>query len=163
MLLPLAALTIRRPTCSQFVNLSYIQAQHDYLAGQYPVIREDAAQMAALQMQAEHGPTLAGDAAGFEAALEKYMVKQASQRSGGSAGAYWQAWQLMRANVHTSRPPVLQILTSRPRAEWIADVGTRYKALAQFSKEDARLQVCMGATAAAQSRCHGADTGTGAS
>ena len=63
----------------QFVNLSYIQAQHDYLAGQYPVIREDAAQMAALQMQAEHGPTLAGDAAGFEAALEKYMVKQASQ------------------------------------------------------------------------------------
>lgn len=95
-------------TESQFVNLSYIQAQHDYLAGQYPVIREDAAQMAALQMQAEHGPTLAGDAAGFEAALEKYMVKQ--------------------------------ILTSRPRAEWIADVGTRYKALAQFSKEDARLQ-----------------------
>lgn len=97
--------TITEP---QFVNLSYIQAQHDYLAGQYPVIREDAAQMAALQMQAEHGPTLGGDAAGFEAALEKYMVKQ--------------------------------ILTSRPRAEWLADVGARYKALAQFSKEDARLQ-----------------------
>lgn len=118
----------------QFVNLSYIQAQHDYLQvrgrcwvgqcgglgactrtlpeawqgrvgvlrtglaclvltahcsptclpthlpaqpqGQYPVIREDAAQMCALQMQAEHGPTLASDSAGFEAALEKYMVKQ---------------------------------------------------------------------------------------
>lgn len=44
--------------------------------GQYPVIREDAAQMCALQMQAEHGPTLASDTAGFEAALEKYMVKQ---------------------------------------------------------------------------------------
>jgi hypothetical protein len=27
------------------------QAQHDYLAGNYPVVREDAAQMAALQMQ----------------------------------------------------------------------------------------------------------------
>ena len=32
--------------------------------------------MCALQMQAEHGPTLASDSAGFEAALEKYMVKQ---------------------------------------------------------------------------------------
>jgi len=35
----------------QFINLSYIQAQHDYLAGNYPVVRDDAAQMAALQMQ----------------------------------------------------------------------------------------------------------------
>jgi hypothetical protein len=65
--------TITEP---QFVNLSYIQAQHDYLAGQYPVIREDAAQMCALQMHAEYGPTLVGDAQGFEAALEKFMVKQ---------------------------------------------------------------------------------------
>ncbi|KAL4428851.1 hypothetical protein ABPG77_005289 [Micractinium sp. CCAP 211/92] len=92
----------------QFVNLSYIQAQHDYLQGQYPVIREDAAQMCALQMQAEHGPTLGDDPAAFEAALEKYMVKQ--------------------------------ILTSRPRGEWLADVASRYRALAQFSKDDARTQ-----------------------
>lgn len=35
-------------------------------------------------------------------------------------------------------PP--QILTTRPRAEWTADVQSRYKALAQFSKDDARLQ-----------------------
>jgi hypothetical protein len=40
------------------------------------VIREDAAQMCALQMQAEHGPSLASDPEAFEAALEKYMVKQ---------------------------------------------------------------------------------------
>lgn len=46
------------------------------LQGQYPVIKEDAAQMCALQMQAEYGPTLANDAEGMEAALEKYMVKQ---------------------------------------------------------------------------------------
>ncbi len=50
--------------------------------GQYPVIREDAAQMCALQMQAEHGPTLASDSAGFEAALEKYMVKQVHRLGG---------------------------------------------------------------------------------
>ena len=36
------------------------QAQHDYLAGNYPVVREDAAQMCALQMQAEAGPTMLG-------------------------------------------------------------------------------------------------------
>lgn len=30
------------------------QAQHDYLAGNYPVVRDDAAQMAALQMQARN-------------------------------------------------------------------------------------------------------------
>ncbi|PSC75171.1 kinesin-like calmodulin-binding isoform X1 [Micractinium conductrix] len=92
----------------QFVALSYIQAQHDYLQGQYPVIREDAAQMCALQMQAEHGPTLADDAAGFESALEKFVVKQ--------------------------------ILTSRPRQEWLQDVASRYRALSQFSKDDARTQ-----------------------
>jgi hypothetical protein len=90
----------------RFVALSYIQAQHDYLAGAYPVIREDAAQMAALQMQAEHGPTLA--AADFDAALERAMVRAT--------------------------------LTSRPRADWTADVGARYRALAQFAKDDARLQ-----------------------
>ncbi|KAI3437601.1 hypothetical protein D9Q98_000054 [Chlorella vulgaris] len=97
--------TITEP---QFVNLSYIQAQHDYLQGQYPVIKEDAAQMCALQMQAEYGPTLANDAEGMEAALEKYMVKQ--------------------------------ILNSRPRQEWMADVSSRYRALSQFSKDDARIQ-----------------------
>lgn len=31
------------------------QAQHDYLAGNYPVVRDDAAQMAALQMQVRGG------------------------------------------------------------------------------------------------------------
>lgn len=30
---------------AQFINLSYVQAQHDYLAGNYPVVREDAAQV----------------------------------------------------------------------------------------------------------------------
>ena len=39
-------------------------------------------------------------------------------------------------------PPTFtsQILTSRPRQEWLGDVASRYRALAQFSKEDARTQ-----------------------
>lgn len=32
------------------------------------------------------------------------------------------------------------MLTTRPREEWKSDVATRYKALEQFSKEDARVQ-----------------------
>jgi hypothetical protein len=34
----------------------------------------------------------------------------------------------------------LQVLMTRPREEWRADVVARYRALEQFSKEDARLQ-----------------------
>lgn len=45
-------------TETQFVNLSYVQAQYDYLQGNYPVVRDDASQMCALQIQAETGPTL---------------------------------------------------------------------------------------------------------
>ncbi len=35
---------------------------------------------------------------------------------------------------------VLQLLMTRPRDEWRHDVTSRYRALEQFSKEDARLQ-----------------------
>ncbi len=38
-------------------------------------------------------------------------------------------------------PCAPQILTSRPRQEWLADVAARYRALSQFSKDDARVQV----------------------
>lgn len=33
-----------------------------------------------------------------------------------------------------------QVLMTRPREEWMVDVTGRYRALGQFSKEDARLQ-----------------------
>lgn len=39
-----------------FISLSYVQAQHDYLGGQYPVTREDACQLAALMMLGDMGP-----------------------------------------------------------------------------------------------------------
>ncbi|KIY99686.1 hypothetical protein MNEG_8273, partial [Monoraphidium neglectum] len=92
----------------QFINLSYIQAQHDYLAGNYPVVRDDAAQMAALQMQAEYGPALGGDPEAMMAGCERFITRQ--------------------------------VFGTRPRDEWRADVGARYKALSEFSKEDARSQ-----------------------
>lgn len=38
------------------------------------------------------------------------------------------------------QPSPPQILNSRPRQEWMADVSSRYRALSQFSKDDARIQ-----------------------
>ena len=42
----------------------------------YPVAREDAAQMCALQIQADCGPGLLNYPDTFEAALEKYIIRQ---------------------------------------------------------------------------------------
>ncbi|KAF5825692.1 hypothetical protein DUNSADRAFT_7534, partial [Dunaliella salina] len=60
----------------QFVNLSYVQAQHDYLMGNYPVVREDAAQMCALQMQAEFASSLGDDEEGLLSCIERFITKQ---------------------------------------------------------------------------------------
>ena len=47
-----------------FISLSYLQAKHDYLGGNYPVGKEDATQLAAFQIQAEEGAGLGqGDSA----------------------------------------------------------------------------------------------------
>jgi hypothetical protein len=40
------------------------------------VVREDAAQMAALQMQAEYGPTLLDNPESLEPAFERFIAKQ---------------------------------------------------------------------------------------
>lgn len=51
------------------------QAQHDYLQGNYPVVRDDAAQMCALQMQADAGPTYLESIDNIEQAVEKFITK----------------------------------------------------------------------------------------
>lgn len=81
--------------------------------GNYPVGRDDAAQLAALQIQAEMGAAFGGAAEPEDAlavCLDRYFTKQ--------------------------------VLLTRPHADWMTDVAQRYKALEQFSKEDARMQVC---------------------
>lgn len=67
-----------RSFCTHLANKPSLvwQAQHDYLQGNYPVVREDAAQMCALQMQAEAGPTLLDQSEGLEPYLEKFIVRQ---------------------------------------------------------------------------------------
>jgi MyTH4 domain/FERM central domain len=69
--------TITEP---QFVNLSYVQAQFDYLQGNYPVVRDDAAQMCALQIQAECGPTILDQEDAIMDSIEKYAPGAAACR-----------------------------------------------------------------------------------
>ena len=64
-----------------FINLSYLQAKHDFLGGNYPVNKDDAVQLAAFQIQAEEGAslgqgaieTLAGAMTRF---IPRYIVQQ---------------------------------------------------------------------------------------
>ncbi len=48
--------------------------------GNYPVVMEDAAQMAALQTHAEFGPTLLDNADALEGAIERFITKQVRSR-----------------------------------------------------------------------------------
>lgn len=59
-----------------FINLCYIQAQYDYLLGNFPFVPEDTAQLCALQIQAEYGPSLVHNEDGLSAAVKKYIPKQ---------------------------------------------------------------------------------------
>lgn len=58
----------------------------------------------------------------------------------GPAGAGGPAPQPLTTPQRRPHPAAPQILTSRPRQEWLTDVASRYRALAQFSKDDARVQ-----------------------
>ncbi|KAI5068842.1 hypothetical protein GOP47_0017187 [Adiantum capillus-veneris] len=60
-----------------FIQLTFIQSQYDYLLGNYPVGKDDAAQLAALQILAEIGsvgnPEMSSE---WPVLLEKYIPKQ---------------------------------------------------------------------------------------
>ncbi|GLT39386.1 hypothetical protein SLA2020_135790 [Shorea laevis] len=64
-------------TDAMFVQLSYVQLQHDYTLGNYPVVRDDAAQLSALQILVEIGfvvsPELCTD---WNSLLERFLPRQ---------------------------------------------------------------------------------------
>lgn len=66
----------------QFISLCYIQCQHDFTQGNYAVSKEVAAEMCALQMQAEHASTLMDDDEGIMLCVEKYVHKEVSVGTG---------------------------------------------------------------------------------
>jgi FERM central domain len=129
-----------------------LQANSSWLApqGNYPVVMEDAAQMAALQIHAEFGPTLLNNAEAMEGAIERFVTKQVSWASGSvrlrSSSAEGPAARLVKPVGHCAPKAefqtehLVQVLMSRPREEWVHNIGSRYKALENFTQEDARLQ-----------------------
>ncbi|XP_059455207.1 kinesin-like protein KIN-14E, partial [Corylus avellana] len=64
-------------TDPMFVRLSYVQLQHDYISGNYPVGRDDAAQLSALQILVEIGfvdnPESCTD---WNSLLERFLPRQ---------------------------------------------------------------------------------------
>ncbi|PKA52840.1 Kinesin-like calmodulin-binding protein like [Apostasia shenzhenica] len=64
-------------TDPMFVQLSYVQLQHDYVLGNYPVGRDDAAQLSALQILAEIGFVDSPDSCvEWISLLERFLPRQ---------------------------------------------------------------------------------------
>jgi FERM central domain len=50
------------------------------------------------------------------------------------------AFRTLKTNRHKTEYASMQVLMSRPREEWVHNIESRYKALENFTQEDARLQ-----------------------
>ncbi|KAL7192781.1 hypothetical protein ACSBR2_024575 [Camellia fascicularis] len=60
-----------------FVQLSYVQLQHDYILGNYPVGRDDAAQLSALQILVEIGSVDSPESCtDWTSLLERFLPRQ---------------------------------------------------------------------------------------
>ncbi|XP_057851588.2 kinesin-like protein KIN-14I isoform X2 [Cryptomeria japonica] len=101
-----------------FVQLSYVQLQHDYILGNYPVAREDAAQLAALQILAEIGFVSNPDSSTeWAALLDRYLPRQIAVTRGKRD---WETDILSRyesmehLSKDDSRQQLLRILRSLP-------------------------------------------------
>lgn len=102
---------------SQFINLSFVQAQYDYLLGNYPVVKEDAAQLCALQALAEHGSVIFSKEDELMHTLQRYIPKHAF---GDYTPEGWLQAVTSRSRVHgqpskeEARLQFLRILRSLP-------------------------------------------------
>ncbi|KAL5063528.1 hypothetical protein RYX36_025265 [Vicia faba] len=66
-------------TDPMFVQLSYVQLQHDYILGNYPVGKDDAAQLSALQILAEIGSVSTPESCtNWNSLLERFLPRQIS-------------------------------------------------------------------------------------
>ncbi|KAK4789906.1 hypothetical protein SAY86_017210 [Trapa natans] len=64
-------------TDPMFIQLSYVQLQHDYILGNYPVGRDDAAQLSGLQILAEIGFVVNPESCtDWTSLLERYLPRQ---------------------------------------------------------------------------------------
>ncbi|XP_027192107.1 kinesin-like protein KIN-14E isoform X2 [Cicer arietinum] len=66
-------------TDPMFLQLSYVQLQHDYILGNYPVGKDDASQLSALQILAEIGPVSTPESCtNWNSFLERFLPRQIS-------------------------------------------------------------------------------------
>ncbi|GAU39812.1 hypothetical protein TSUD_154690 [Trifolium subterraneum] len=66
-------------TDPMFLQLSYVQLQHDYILGNYPVGKDDAAQLSALQILAEIGSVSTPETCtNWNSLLERFLPRQIS-------------------------------------------------------------------------------------
>ena len=84
----------------QFINLSYVQAQHDYLAGNYPVVREDAAQVG---QPVDH---LALNMTCFTTRPQGHAAAAAADLCCGKCGCRRQGWRLTPGVAHLTAAPL---------------------------------------------------------
>eukprot|EP00210_Caulerpa_lentillifera_P002367 g2271.t1 len=61
---------------SQFINLTFVQAQHDYLLGLYPVVYKEAAQLCALQLYSDFGSELPDEDILLNHVIERLTSKE---------------------------------------------------------------------------------------
>lgn len=100
-----------------FLSLSYMQAQHDFLRGHYPVVRDDAAQMCALQIIVAEGPDLAKTDGRFVAAAEKYTTTQvlmSRKRQAWHQDVYLRYGAFSKLNREAGKMQFLRIIRSLP-------------------------------------------------
>lgn len=60
----------------RFLKLTFVQAQHDFLQGLYPVVKEDAAQLCALQLYSKYGSALPRNENQMIKDVEKFTSKE---------------------------------------------------------------------------------------
>lgn len=100
-----------------FVNMSYMQAHYDFLQGNYPVTRDDASQMCALQIFAGEGPGLDERSEEFSKALDKNLCKQTRMSRPGEEwrkDVYRRYQALSSFNEQQAKLQFLRILRSLP-------------------------------------------------
>ena len=96
-----------------FLNLSYVQAVHDYMLGLYPTGRDETGQISAYQLHVDEGPYSDGSESAFLADLQfrlsKYIPKS--------------------------------VLASRRREEWSAEILGKWRAIQSLTTDEARKAV----------------------
>lgn len=133
-----------------------MQAQFDYLGRDFPVSKDDASQICALQILADMGSGLKNQDEALQSCIEKYATSPlpsscaltslrntefAFSYHAQQGTRYLHGYSIIVCDGATvCRYITRSLLPARPREEWLADVKSRYGAMVGVTSEDAQLQ-----------------------